>query len=117
MIWVSLKVWLLVVRSRLVEVGLAVRGHADSLLCEGQGILAGTSEPLLLKMNCRESEAHETEPRQRNRNTLVGAVHLSTSLVAAKGSVTVTDLKRDKLIYKSPHELLTANSSWKGVLS
>ena len=48
-------------RSRLVEVGPAVRGHADSLLSEGQGILAGTSEPLLLKMTCRESEAHETE--------------------------------------------------------
>ena len=95
MIWVFLTVWLLVVMSRLVEVGPAVRGHADSLLCEGQGILAGTSEPLLLKMNCRESEAHETEPRQRNRNTLVhvGAVHLSTSLVAAKSSATVTDLK------------------------
>ena len=44
---------------------------------------------------CRESEAHETEPRQINRNTgtLVSAVHLSTSLVAAEGSVTVTDQK------------------------
>ena len=95
MVWVSspLIEWLVMVMSRLVEVGSAVRGHEDSLLCEGQEILAGTSGPLLLKMNCRESEAHETEPRQRNRNTLVGAVHLSTSLVAAKGSVTVTDLK------------------------
>ena len=84
------------VRSRLAEVGPAVQGHADPFLCRGQEIPSGTSEPLLLEMNYRESKAHETEPKQISRNTLslVSAIHLSTSLVAAKGSVTVTDQKR-----------------------
>ena len=27
------------------------------------------------RMPCRESEAHETEPRQRNRDTIVRAIH------------------------------------------